>query len=132
MKKTLLSLLISALVVAALVVWALNADFLDDPTEILMISGVLILVGFALSLAVSRIRSHLRREPAEDERSRRVMSRTASLSYYISLYLWLLIMILSDRITLPVHNLIGLGIMGMALIFFFSWIWVKTRGSGDA
>lgn len=40
-------------------------------------------------------------------------------------------MYMSDRITLAAHSLIGAGILGMALAFFFSWLWVKARGMKD-
>lgn len=127
MKKILIPLLIILLLVAGLVAWMLKVE-MAEMSEILMGAGVLLLVAFAGFLAYSRIKSHRRGEPAEDELSRQIMNRTAGLSYYISLYWWLALGILSDRIKIPAHSLVGLGILGMALIFFVTWMVVRLRG----
>jgi hypothetical protein len=128
MKKTIVTFVISALLLASLALWALKGHLAGNLREILMAAGIIILVGFALFFGMARVRSHLRKEPSEDELSRRVMTKATSLAYYISLYLWLFIMYVSDRTTMATHTLIGAGIMGMALIFFFCWIGIKALG----
>lgn len=56
------------------------------------------------------------------------MTKASSLSYYFSIYLWLFIMYISDRTSLETHSLIGAGIMGIAVIFFLSWVGIKLYG----
>ncbi|MGC9472448.1 MAG: hypothetical protein ACP5D1_13010 [Bacteroidales bacterium] len=131
MKKTIVMFVIAALVIVSILVWILQAEFTWDTQEILMVGGVVIIVGFALFAGITRLRSNLRKEPAEDEFSKKIMTRASSLSYYISIYLWLLLMYLSDKTSMECHTLIGAGIMGMALVFFFSWIGVKFLGTGN-
>ncbi len=87
-----------------------------------------ILVGLALFKGWRRIQSSRRGEPAEDELSRLVTARAASLAYYVSIYFWLFMMYMSNRTSLESHTLIGAGIGGMAVIFLASWIWVKAFG----
>lgn len=128
MKRTILIYIIAALVLITTVVWAWNSGFYGGLPEILMFVGVFIIVGFALFIGISRTRSHLKKEPAEDELSRKVMVKASSLSYYISIYFWLALMYFSDRIVLENHTLIGVGIMGMAIIFFLCWLGVKLLG----
>jgi hypothetical protein len=128
MKRTIVMFLVSALILVALALWALKGHISGNAQEILMAGVVLVLVGFAVFLGVSRLRSHLRREPGEDELSKKVMTRASSLSYYISIYLWLFIMYMSDKTSLPAHSLVGGGIMGMALVFLFCWLGVKAFG----
>jgi len=130
MKKTIVMFVVAAMVIISIVLWILNAEFTWDTQEILMVGGAFILVGFALFLGISRLRSNLRKEPAEDEFSKKIMTRASSLSYYISLYLWLVLMYLSDKTRLECHTLIGAGIMGMALVFFLSWVGVKLSRTG--
>ena len=89
---------------------------------------VFILVGFAVALGAARLRSRRRGEPAEDELSKRVMTRASSLAYYVSIYLWLFIMYISDKATLPAHTLVGTGIAGMAVVFLLCWLGVKLFG----
>lgn len=128
MKKTIVIFVISALLLASIALWALKGKVAGNTRELLMTGAVFILVGFALFLGLSRVGSHLRKEPSADEMSRRVMTKASSLAYYISIYLWLFIMYMSDRIRLPAHSLIGTGIMGMALVFLFCWLYVKMAG----
>jgi hypothetical protein len=122
------SFVLGALVLAGLAVWALKGHIAGNIPEITMAGIVLLLVGFALYIGVSRLRSHLRREPGEDELSRKVMVRATSLAYYVSIYLWLFVMYISDKTSLPAHSLIGGGIAGMAVIFLLCWLGVKAFG----
>ena len=78
MKKSIVTFVISALIVASLILWALKGRIAGNTQEIVMAGIVLVLVGFAGYLVVSRLRSHLRREPGEDELSRMVMTRASS------------------------------------------------------
>lgn len=130
MKKTLVMFFVAALVILSVIVWIFHAKLTWGTQKILMVSGVVIIAGFALILGIKRLLSHRRKEPAEDEFSKKIMTRASSLSYYISLYLWLMLMYLSDETGLECHTLIGAGILGMALVFFFSWIGVKLLGTG--
>ena len=132
MKKAIVGFVISALVLAGLVLWALKGRVSGDVQEIVNVGIVLVLVGFAVYLGVSRVRSLRRGEPGEDELSRKVMTKASSLAYYISIYLWLFVMVISDKTSLAAHSLVGAGILGMALIFLFCWLGVKAFGMKNA
>ena len=128
MKKPIVIFVICALVLVGVVFWALKGHLAGNTHEIVQAGIVLVLVGFAVYLGVSRLRSRLRREPGEDELSRKVMVKASSLAYYISIYLWLFVMYLSDKTPLPGHSLIGAGILGMAVVFPLCWLGVKAFG----
>ena len=132
MKKSIVTFVISALIVASLILWALKGRIAGNTQEIVMAGIVLVLVGFAGYLGVSRLRSHLRREPGEDELSRMVLTRASSLAYYVSIYMWLFVMYISDKTTLAAHSLVGTGILGMAVIFLLCWLGVKIFGMKNA
>jgi hypothetical protein len=132
MKKTVLIFLVSVLVLASLAIWVLRGRVAGNAQEIIKAGVVLVLVGFAVFLGVSRLRSRLRREPGEDEMSKKVMTQASSLAYYVSIYLWLFVMYISDKTTLPAHSLIGGGILGMAVVFLLCWLGVKFFGLKNA
>ncbi len=132
MKKAIVSFVIGALVLASLALWAIKGRISGNIREIWTAAVVLILVGFAVLLGVMRVRSRRRGEPAEDELSRKIMGRASSLSYYVSIYLWLFVMYISDKTSLPTHSLIGGGILGMAVVFLFCWLGVKAFGMKNA
>jgi hypothetical protein len=128
MKRDLLGFVISALVLAGLAMWAFKGHIAGNAQEIVMAGIVLVVVGFAVFLGVSRLRSRRRGEPAEDELSKKVMTRASSLAYYVSIYLWLFVMYISDKTTLEAHSLVGAGIAGMAVVFVLCWLGVKFSG----
>jgi uncharacterized membrane-anchored protein len=129
MKRTILMFIISALVVATLALWVFKGRVAGNTRELIMVGTALVIVGFAVYVGMSRLQSHRLREPAEDELSKKVMTRASSLAYYISIYLWVFVMYVSDKTTLPTHSLIGTGILGMAVVFLLCWLGVRFFGT---
>ena len=132
MKKSYLVLIISALVLTTTILWLLNAKITPSFQEIAQYGVILVLVVFGFYVGFSRLRSERRGEPAEDELSKKILQKASSMSYYISLYLWLAVMYYSDKTKLETHTLIAAGILGMAIIFCACWIIYKIRGMKDA
>jgi len=132
MKRTVLMFVISALVLATLGLWALKGHLAGNILEIVQAGIVLLVVGFAVFLGLSRLRSHRLGEPGEDELSKTVMTKASSLAYYVSIYLWLFVMYISDKTTLEAHTLVGAGIAGMAVVFVLCWLGVKLFGMKNA
>lgn len=128
MKNTIVIFVTAAIVLAGVILFALNTDLSGNIQEILMIGGVVILVGFSIILGIGRTKSLIRKETPEDELSKKIMAKAASLSYYISLYFWLVMMYLSDKTAMELNSFIGAGIMGMAIIFLLAWIGVRLKG----
>lgn len=117
-----------ALLLTFLMMWALNSQLKGNIQEILMMAIGIILAGLAVYLAIRRVKSATRKEPPEDELSKKIMTKATSLSYYISIYWWLFLGFVSDRIAWATHTLIGAGILGMAVIFVLSWLGTKFYG----
>jgi len=128
MVRTIITFVISALVLITATLWAINSQLVGNMQEILLWGGLLIVVGFAVFIGIQRARSVARKEPVEDELSRKLLVKASSLSFYISLYFWLFIMYISDKTEMEAHSLIGAGIMGMAIVFFLSWAALKIFG----
>lgn len=129
MKKSIVALLVSILVLVAVFIWMRVSPEMMSSHEITQIVVIFLLVGFGLFFTWRRFSSTRRGEPAEDEMSKRVMQRASSLSYYISLYLWVFIIYINGRVDIDTEVLIGSGIVGMAVIFALSWIILQIRGN---
>lgn len=128
MKKIIILFVVVAILLVSIVIWALQADLTAGLPEILMLGSLLLVIGFALFFGFQRLRSYTRNEPLDDELSRKEKTKASSLSFYISLYLWLVVMYIGDKTEWETHTLIGAGIMGMALTFFLSWLGVRLYG----
>jgi hypothetical protein len=131
MKKSILVIIVSVLVLVATIMWLLNANTPLSFSANAPILVVLVIVVFGLYVGYSRLKSEKRGEPAEDEMSKRIMLKTSSMSFYISLYWWLAVSYFSDRLELETHSLINGGILGMAVIFCLCWIVFKLMGVKD-
>lgn len=117
---------ISALIIAALFIMRSEGIFLAENSKMTII---LIVIGLlALIVAVIRYKSFKNREPVEDEYTKKVMRKTASYSFYVSLYLWLFVSYFSEDSGMDTQQIIGLGIVGMAIVFVISWVVVKLTG----
>ena len=130
MKKTILVFVVAGLVIAATALWFFSSpEFIrTDPIELLHFGVILVVVLFALFFGYKRLTSARRGEPVEDELTKKVMQRTAALSYYISLYFWVFLLFIKDRITFDQEQLLGAGILGMAIIFAIVWLALNFRG----
>lgn len=128
MKRTILVFVISALVLASTALWFFTSSTALKTLDILQFGVILVLVGFGLFFGFKRLTSVKRGEPVEDELSKKVVQKAAAISYFISIYLWLLVMYLTDKVNLEAHVLVGAGIMAMAVIFAVSWLVINFSG----
>jgi predicted histidine transporter YuiF (NhaC family) len=123
MRKAIFMVVLAVAVIVSFAYWLVFHSGEMDIQEILMIAGMVLVVGFALFLAFRRLRDVKNQTPGEDEMSKKIMRRGAATSYYVSIYLWLVIMMFEDKIDLERSSLIGAGILGMAIIWVLSWIY---------
>jgi peptidoglycan/LPS O-acetylase OafA/YrhL len=128
MKKTVLVFIVSALVVVTTVIWILTSGTAFKPADLVMYGVIIVVVGFALFIGYKRLTSVKKGEPAEDELSKKVLHKTAAMSYYISLYLWLAVMYVSDKMDYETHVFLSAGILGMAVIYALCWLVYNFRG----
>ena len=128
MKKTVVLFIIGALVLITAGFWIFSGSSPVEPAEIVNLVVIVLVVVFALFFGYKRFTSIKKGEPAEDEMSKKIMQKTSSLSYFISLYWWLAIMYFSDRLKFEMHTIIGTGILGMAVIFAVCWLVFNFRG----
>lgn len=128
MKKTVVVFVVAGLVMVTSVLWFFQSETRFDLLDLLQFGIIILVVGFALFVGYKRLTSVKRGEPAEDELSKKVMQKTAAWSFYISLYLWLAVMYMSDKADLETHTIIGMGILGMAVTFAITWIIINFRG----
>jgi len=128
MKKSIIVFLVAILVMGSAVYFVFGSGQLFKSIDILHFGIISIVVGFALYVGFKRWNSEKRGEPAEDELSKKVLQKAAAISYYVSLYLWVFLLFIKDRIVFDTEELIGTGILGMALTFAISWLVIHLKG----
>ena len=128
MKTNFLLWIISGLVVSSCLLLIITNPHAIDQYEIVQFGVIATLIAFAVYYGFRRTRSVRRKEPKEDEYSRMVLRKASSISYYISLYIWVFAIYIKDRIQIDTEVLLGSGIIAMAVIFVLFWIIYSVRG----
>lgn len=128
MKRSIVIFIIAALVLITTGLWILSPGAIGDTMEYLHFGIILLIVLFALFIGYKRLKSEKRGEPSEDELSKKVLQKTAAWSYYISLYIWVAMIYIKDRIVMDTEIMLGTGILAMAVTFAVCWLVFNFRG----
>jgi len=128
MKRVIIAFVVPLIVLASTALWFFRVEKPVQAKEVVNFGIIIVLVGFGLYFAWRRFSSARRGEPQEDELSKKIMQKTAAWSYYISLYMWVFMIWLKDRITIDTEQVLGAGILAMAVIFFACWVTIKSGG----
>ena len=128
MKQTIIIFIVAALVLVSTALWFFSSEAASDPMELVQLVVIILVVGFAIFLGVRMLKGVRRGEPVEDELTRRVLQRSAATAYYISLFIWVFLLYLKDRVTFDTEVLLGTGILGMAVAFAVCWVIYYLRG----
>ena len=128
MKKSIIVFVIASLVLITTGLWLVKSFDDFKPMDLLHVGVIILIVAFALFIGYKRLTSEKRGEPSEDELSKKILLKASSVSYYISLYIWVFLIFLKDRITFDTEELLGTGILAMAITFGVSWLIFHKRG----
>lgn len=128
MKKTILSLVLAILCIILIVYFIVSSSGSMFSLDFIIIPYLIVVFIFGLYMGVSRLLSLRNSEPIDDEMSKKIKMKAASYSYYISLYMWILVIFLKDRINYDKDELFGIGIVIMSFIFITTWSILRLRG----
>jgi peptidoglycan/LPS O-acetylase OafA/YrhL len=128
MKRVWIAFAVAFLVLATSAIWFFGTEDHNVGFEIVSFGVIIVLAGLGLLFAFRRLSSVKRGEPQEDELSKRILQKSSAWSYYISLYMWVFMIWLKDRVTLDTEQVLGAGILSMAVIWFACWIVIRSRG----
>jgi peptidoglycan/LPS O-acetylase OafA/YrhL len=131
MKKTYLPIIVSGLVLITTALWFVNSKTSFRITDLIQLLLILVVISFAVVVAVRRLKSATRKQPVEDELSKKIMQKAASLSYFISIYIWLGVLYLYNNKKIEADLLIGWGILAMAVTFAICWFVISKMGIKD-
>ncbi len=128
MKKSHRLILVVTLVLLSITIWFFSIRESIKATTFLNFGVMVIILVYVVFIGIKRIGSEKRGEPVEDELSKMMLQKSAALSYYISLYMWVFMIWLKDRVSMDSDEVLGSGIIAMAVIFGLSWLFVRFKG----
>ena len=133
MKKTksLLILIIAGTLTFSAGLWLYSTKEPLQMKEILIAALVIALVIISIIVGLKRLKKEKQGIATEDELSNAIKIKAAARSFVFSIYLWLFIMIFTMDKDISSEVLIGIGMIGMAIIFFINWAWFSSKGVDD-
>lgn len=96
--------------------------------EILAFGGIGLVVVFTTYVAVQRLKNERQGLPGEDELTVKVNEKAASRSFMGAIYLWTILYAFAFDSGISANILLGIGIMGMVLMFAGFWIYYNQTG----
>lgn len=128
MKRHWIIFLVVALVIVSTAFLFFSSGFELSKTDYVHFGIIGFLVAAAVFIAIKKMRNMRRGEPQEDELSKKLMQKASSLSYFVSLYIWVVILYLKDRVSMDTEELIGSGILAMGVVWTISMAFYYFRG----
>lgn len=114
-----------------------QSGFHED-TTILLVSEILhvimILVLFILGIiqGIKRKRATEEGFPEDDELSEKIVRKSAGISFYLTLFIWLILLFVNSFIEIDSRLIFSYGFIGMSLTFVISWLIINSQGIKDA
>jgi len=96
--------------------------------EITVAVLVALMVIFSLFIGIKRLQDEKKGLTPEDELSKSIKQRAAAMAFMYSFYLWTFIIIFTVDSALRIEIPIGIGIMGMGILFIGFWIYYSKTG----
>jgi len=101
-----------------------------SPEDYLMFGGfgLLAIIGFLIGL--KKYKDESKGRITEDELSTPIKEKAASRAFMYSMFWWTMIMLFTMDTNLSNESIIGIGIMGMGLMFIGFWFYYNNQGVG--
>ncbi|MBA7562682.1 hypothetical protein ES708_04335 [subsurface metagenome] len=132
MKKVFLPIFILTWVLVLSGLWIVQAsNSTSSVLEYVFIGVILVLFILGGYFGYGRIKRKKQGLPEDDELSRKIAQKAAAISYYLSLFLWLVLIYIQSHVIINIKWLFSTGMIGMAIIFIISWVIINNRGIKD-
>ncbi len=130
--RTALILVLAGTVSFSVALWLYAQSEPLTLTEYAIAALVLLVVIFSFVIGKRRIRDQKRGLPAEDELSQQIKLKAAASAFSGSFYLWMFIAIFAVDSELRPELPVGVGLLGMGVLFVGFWIYYSKTGVRDA
>ena len=129
--KSLISFISPALGIMLLSYWAFMAKEPFDPIGYLIFGLSILMIGFGLYFKIQSFKNEKSGLTSDDELSKRIKERAAAKAFGFSIYMWIFVILFLFDMEPRDKIIIGLGLMGMMLIFFLNWLYYSKVGISD-
>jgi len=129
--KTMLIILLGGTVTFVAGLWAYSTMDSLGTFEYTIAGLVLFVVLISFIIGVKRLKDEKKGLTVEDELSHRIKQKAAASAFHFSLYLWTMVLMFTMDSNLGIEIPIGIGIVGMGILFVGFWIYYSKIGIQD-
>ena len=129
--KSLISFIFPAMGIALLSFWVYKSNKPFDLLGYLIFGLSILMIGFGLYFKIQSFKSERAGLTSKDELSRRIKEKAASKAFSYSVYMWVFVILFLTDMEPREKIIIGLGLLGMILIFFLNWLYYSKIGISD-
>lgn len=129
--KSLISFISPILGLTLLCLWVYMAKEPFNTIGYLIFGLSILMIGFGLYFKIQRFNSEKSGLNPDDELSKRIKEKAAAKAFSFSIYMWVFIILFLVEMEPRDKIIIGLGIIGMGLIFFLNWLYFSKTGISD-
>ena len=129
--KSLFSFISLTGVIALLGLWYIKHKEPFDTLAYGIFGLVILIVGFRLYFTINSFKSEKAGLTSEDELSKRIKEKAAAKAFKFSIYMWAFVVLFLADIGPRAKIIVGLGLMGMGLIFLLTWFYLSKVGISD-
>ena len=126
--KLMLIFILVGLVTFSVGLWLYSTKASLSSWEYAVAALVAIVVIFSLIIGVRKLKDSKQGFPTDDELSIKIKQKAAANAFVYSFYVWLMIMFFLNDEKLSPSVPVGIGIMGMGLLFIGFWIYYSKVG----
>ncbi|KUO53149.1 MAG: hypothetical protein APF76_03660 [Desulfitibacter sp. BRH_c19] len=124
-KRFVFLLIISLLMVIGTIFFSANLISLGNSSMALVLLFIMIIPLGILSVFIRKCYYDLKAGvPGEDERTKKVRLYAAGYAYFISLYVWILLLAFNKYLD---DDLLMIGLFGMTVSFYLSWVLLNRK-----
>lgn len=133
MKKIVLPIFFITFVVilAAIQIFQTGTNNTNSISEYIFVGVIFVLFLVGIILSIKKLKSTNQGLPEEDEMSTKIFNKAAAISFYVSMFIWLIIIYIHKSNAEIANVNIGYGIISMALIFILNLIYFQIKGIND-
>jgi len=129
--KSLVSFISPTLGIMLLGLWAYLAKEPFNTMGYLIFGLSILMIGFGLYFKIQRFKSEKSGLNPDDELSKRIKEKAAAKAFSFSIYMWVFILLFLVEMEPRDKIIIGLGLIGMGLIFFLNFLYYSKTGISD-
>lgn len=126
--RLLLIFILAGTVTFSVGLWLYSTESKLETRELLIAGLVLILVVFSFVIGLKKMKDVKKGLPADDELSNSIKQKAAAMAFMYSFYMWLFIIVFMTDKEMRVDIPLGIGILGMGLLFFGFWAYYSKKG----